>query len=242
MAQVSLDFLREQIPPLHKAGYPFVAIFALVALLLGFLSGYLLMLGVILTAWCAYFFRDPERTPPLERDAVISPADGKIILIEQVTPPKELELPEATYQRVSIFLNVFDVHVNRVPTAGKIVASHYHAGAFLNAAFDKASDENERQLLTIERADGVRIGFVQIAGWIARRILCDAKPGMHFTTAERYGIIRFGSRADVYIPQSATLNVRVGQRAVGGETVLAHVAIEESLPEYSASATHEGAL
>jgi len=209
--------------PIHRAGWPFVAIFALVTVVLFFLSPRLGWLGVIATIWCVYFFRDPDRVVPTGAGLVVSPADGRIVGVGPAMPPAELGLGEAPLTRISIFLNVFDVHVNRVPADGVIEVAAYHAGKFLNASLDKASEENERASARLVTPEGLRIGFVQIAGLIARRIICDLKPEQRVRAGERFGLIRFGSRMDVYLaPEHVTL-VSVGQTAIGGETVLAEV-------------------
>lgn len=216
-----MNSILNTIPPVHQEGYRFIAIFA--ALTIG---GFLLAeplgwIGVILTLWCAWFFRDPERTTPTREGLVISPADGKISHVMQVTPPPELEMGERSLTRISVFMNVFDCHINRAPVSGTIAAVHYIPGKFINAELDKASEDNERRLMTIERHDGVRVGAVQIAGLIARRIVPLTDKGDSLRKGERYGLIRFGSRVDVYLPPGVASHVAVGQRAVAGETVLA---------------------
>jgi phosphatidylserine decarboxylase len=180
-------------------------------------------LGVLATLWCAYFFRDPERFPPEGQGLVVAPADGRICAIELVEPPKELDLGSGKRPRISIFLSVFDVHITRSPVAGKISKIVYVPGKFLNAELDKASEENERQALTLESPAGVRVGCVQIAGLVARRIVTFVTEGDTVTTGERFGLIRFGSRADVYLPPGCEPRVRIGQTAIGGETVLAEI-------------------
>lgn len=205
--------------PIHRDGWKFIAAFAVISLSLGFLSRELGWLGVILTGWCVYFFRDPDRVTPLKEDAIISPADGVVCGITETQPPKELNL-EGTFTRISIFLNVFDVHVNRIPLNGTITKSIYHPGKFFNASLDKASEYNERQALVVETAKH-SVVFVQIAGLIARRILCEVTEGQHVKAGERFGLIRFGSRVDIYVPQGISPLVMVGQRMIGGETILA---------------------
>jgi phosphatidylserine decarboxylase len=208
--------------PIHREGYRFVAIFAAVTLALFWLHlAPLAWLGVVLTLWCAYFFRDPERVTPLRDGLVISPADGRVSAIEEVVPPPELDLPRDPIIRISVFMNVFDVHVNRAPLDAAISRIVYIPGLFLNADLDKASLDNERQALTLERANGQRIGVVQIAGLVARRIVKFVNEGEHLSAGQRFGLIRFGSRVDVYLPKGAQALVCVGQRAVAGETVLA---------------------
>jgi phosphatidylserine decarboxylase len=224
-----LETIKSVIVPVHPAGWMFIAIFAVVSLLLSMISSVFAWLGLIATAWCVYFFRDPARVTPLREGLIVSPADGVVQKIVNVMPPAELDLGTEERTRVSIFLNVFDVHVNRIPIEGSISKLHYHAGAFFNAALDKASEENERQSIKITTPDNVTLGVVQIAGLVARRILCDLKEGQSVKTGERFGIIRFGSRVDVYLPVGTTPLVIVGQRAIGGETVLAD--LKSSEPE-----------
>lgn len=210
----------------HPAGWPFIAIFVGVTLLLSFVGGWVLFIGVILTAWCFYFFRDPARVTPLKSGLIISPADGKVVAIQDVIPDAEFGLGNTPRTRISIFLNVFDVHVNRIPAAGTVIARRYRPGKFINASLDKASVDNERMGLTIKlngehSKSGELLGVVQIAGLIARRILCDAQEGQQVRTGERFGIIRFGSRTDIYLPNGVQPLVSVGQYMLGGETVLA---------------------
>jgi phosphatidylserine decarboxylase len=215
------DTIADSIAPIHADGYKFVAIGVAVALVLFLLWPPLAWLAVLVTAWIAYFFRDPARVTPLREGLVIAPGDGRISAIERVRAPAELGLGDAERVRVSIFLSVFDVHINRAPVAGRIVRSIYVPGSFLNAAVDKASEENERRGLVIAGADGVEIAVVQIAGLIARRIVTFAREGDSVGVGERFGLIRFGSRVDLYLPPGHGALVAVGQRAVGGETVLA---------------------
>jgi len=217
-----LKYLRE-LPPINPAGHVFVVVFFLLALLLDHFSIFFGWIGLLLTAWCAYFFRDPERVVPNRPGVVVSPADGRVVAVEEITPPAELGLGAGKRLRLSIFLNVFDVHVNRVPAEGEIVAAHYVPGQFLNAELDKASEKNERMLLTVKRPDGVSIGFVQIAGMVARRIVCHVKVGDQVLRGQRFGLIRFGSRMDIYLPAGTESLVLPGQRAIAGETVLANV-------------------
>lgn len=213
--------------PVHPEGHRFIALFAIAALVLMLLWEPLGWLGVLLTAWCAYFFRDPERVTPLREGLVVSPADGRVSAIDMVVPPAELHLGDELRTRVSIFMNVFDCHVNRAPVAGRIVQVAYTPGLFLNAELDKASEDNERNALVIEMADKTRIGVVQIAGLVARRIVCFVAEGEPIGAGERIGLIRFGSRLDVYLPPDHHALVAVGQRAVAGETVLADLASKE---------------
>jgi phosphatidylserine decarboxylase len=215
------DTITDAIVPVHPDGYKFLAIGAAVALFFFWLWPPLAWIAVLVTAWIAYFFRDPPRVTPLRDGLVVSPADGRICAIERVRPPAELGLGDVERVRISVFLSVFDVHINRAPVAGRITRSLYVPGTFLNAALDKASEENERCALVITRADGSEIGVVQIAGLIARRIVTFVKEGDTVGAGERFGLIRFGSRVDLYLPPGQWGLVSVGQRAIGGETVLA---------------------
>jgi phosphatidylserine decarboxylase len=210
--------------PIHRAGWPFLAI-GVAATAGGFwVAPPLGFLLTVLTVWIAYFFRDPDRMTPSRPGLVVSPADGRVQLIVRASPPGELGLGEGERTRISIFLNVFDVHVNRFPVDGRVLAAHYRPGKFLNASLDKASVDNERMSLAIGMADGRDVVVVQIAGLVARRILCDATAGATARAGARFGLIRFGSRVDVYLPDGVNPLVVVGQRAVAGETVLADLA------------------
>ncbi|MBD9371675.1 phosphatidylserine decarboxylase [Rhizobium sp. ARZ01] len=215
-----VDTVRNTLVPVHRDGWKFVAIFFVVSLVLGLLWDPLMWIGFILTAWCAYFFRDPERVTPQDPDLVISPADGRVSSIAMVTPPLELELGSEPMLRISVFMNVFNCHVNRAPMRGSVRRVAYRAGQFLNAELDKASQENERNGLVIDTAHG-EIGVVQIAGLVARRIVCWRSTFDHLEAGERFGLIRFGSRLDVFLPAGAEARVSVGQTAIAGETVLA---------------------
>jgi phosphatidylserine decarboxylase len=210
---------------IHPEGYLFVfmcAIFTLFSLL--FLGSWMTFLSLLLTSWCAYFFRDPERVGPVEDEAVVSPADGVVQLITQTVAPKELNLsPTQQWTRVSIFLNIFDVHVTRIPYAGKVGQKLYYPGKFLNASLDKASEFNERNSLVIDLDKGQQLICTQIAGVIARRIVCNIREGDTVKRGESYGIIRFGSRVDLYLPEGWPVLVRVGQRMIGGESVISKV-------------------
>jgi len=221
--------------PIHREGYRFIGIFAVLALLLFFLWQPLGWLGVIATLWCVYFFRDPVRVTPLREGLVISPADGRVSLIVEVMPPPELDLGDKPLTRISVFMNVFDCHVNRSPVAGRIVKMVYVPGKFINAELDKASEHNERQCLTIETGSKKRFGVVQIAGLVARRIVGFVSENEPIGAGERFGLIRFGSRVDVYLPAGHKALVGVGQRAIAGETVLADIASKEAAREYRAS-------
>ena len=228
--------VSEVLVPIHREGYRFIAIFAAVTLVLFWLhAGPLAWVGVILTLWCAYFFRDPERVTPMRDGLVISPADGRISAIEEVIPPAELDLPREPVTRISVFMNVFDVHVNRSPVDAAIRRIAYVPGLFVNADLDKASLDNERQALTLERPDGQRIGVVQIAGLVARRIVKFVNEGDSLSAGQRFGLIRFGSRVDVYLPQGVRPLACIGQRAVAGETVLADLSSSEAQRQGRAS-------
>lgn len=207
--------------PIHRAGWPFIAIFVVVSFVLGVFWEPLLWIGLVASAWCVYFFRDPPRMTPVRPGLVVSPADGRVQWVGPAKPPAELGLGEAPVMRISIFLNVFDVHINRAPVDGRVTTLAYHPGKFLNAALDKASEDNERQSALIETADGRKLGVVQIAGLVARRIVCTLREGQTLRAGERFGLIRFGSRTDLFLPDGVAPLVAVGQRAVGGETVLA---------------------
>lgn len=210
--------------PMHREGRKFVAIFAAISLALFFVWEPLFWLGCGATVWCYYFFRDPVRIIPQDPDLVISPADGVVSLIEDVVPPADLDLGDAALTRVSVFMNVFNCHVNRAPVAGTVTHIVYHHGKFVNASLDKASEHNERNGLSIETTAGARIGVVQIAGLVARRIVCFVKVGDALDAGFRFGLIRFGSRLDIYLPAGVAPLVAVGQTAVAGETILADLA------------------
>lgn len=216
-----IDTITDSLVPVHRDGMKFVAAGAIATLVLFMLWAPLGWLALITTLYVAYFFRDPDRVTPLREGLVIAPADGRVSSIERVVPPAELGLGPAERLRVSIFLSVIDVHINRAPVAGRIIRSVYIPGAFLNAALDKASEENERRALVIQTSGGAEIGVVQIAGLIARRIVTFAREGDNVGTGERFGLIRFGSRVDTYLPLGHGALVAVGQTAIGGETVLA---------------------
>lgn len=215
--------MRTVIKPMHREGIRFVAIFAAVTVLLFMVSSFLGWIGVILTVWCYYFFRDPERVTPERPGVMVSPADGVVSLMERASPPPELGMPDAPLMRISVFMNVFNCHVNRTPIAGKILNVAYRPGKFFNASLDKASVDNERMSLRIEVGDDTEIAVVQIAGLVARRIVCFVDAGDTLTTGERFGLIRFGSRVDVYIPDGVNPLVSVGQTMIAGETVLAEM-------------------
>jgi phosphatidylserine decarboxylase len=218
--------LTNSLAPIHRQGWPFVAGFLVATVALGWLWSPLYWVGGILTAWCAYFFRDPQRVTPQRDGLVVSPADGRISQIASAAPPPELELGDEPLTRISVFMNVFDCHVNRSPVAGRIAKMVYRPGLFLNAELDKASEENERNGLVIE-SGGRKFGVVQIAGLIARRIVPFVQQGQSIAAGERFGLIRFGSRVDVYLPTGVTPLVGEGQIAVAGETVLADASFAE---------------
>ena len=217
-----LDSIRQTVlVPIHPAGWPLVALFAVVGMVLTLIKGFLFLPSLVLTVWCVYFFRNPARVTPLRDGLVVSPADGRVVLVGERPAPDEIDLPGGKYICVSVFMNVFDVHVNRSPATGVVTDRFYFPGAFFNASLDKASTENERLGLVVETDGGQKIGFVQIAGAIARRIVCTAEEGDRLETGEQYGIIRFGSRVDVWLPKPVKTQVLEGQRVVAGETILA---------------------
>ena len=213
--------------PMHREGYRFVAVFAAATAVLFWLAEPLGWIGVCLTVWCYYFFRDPPRVTPLRDGLVISPADGVVSMIGPAIPPEELGLGPAALTRISVFMNVFNCHVNRLPIAGTIMKVAYRPGKFLNASLDKASGDNERNALAIRLPDGRDYAVVQIAGLVARRIVCDVKAGQTLRTGERFGMIRFGSRLDIYLPAGVQPLIALGQSALAGETVLADLASDE---------------
>ena len=214
------DSIRSQIVPINPEGYPFIGAFALISLFLFWLWSPLGWLGTLATIWCAYFFRDPPRVTPAREGLVVAPADGRISQVTSVIPPNDLDLGSRPLPRISIFMSVFDCHVNRSPAAGKIEKIVYHPGKFLNADLDKASVDNERNCLVIA-TPSARVAVIQIAGLVARRIVCFVRPGQSIGAGERFGMIRFGSRLDVYLPEGATPMVATGQTSIAGETVLA---------------------
>ncbi len=207
--------------PIHREGWPFIALFAVASALLGLAWAPLGWLGGAATLWCAYFFRNPDRVTPTRAGLVISPADGVVCMVGHAVPPAELGMSSEPRMRVSVFMSVFDVHVNRLPVDGAVTKVAYKPGKFLNASLDKASEDNERLGLRLALADGREIACVQIAGLVARRIKCDITEGRTGRAGERYGLIRFGSRVDVYLPDGVAPLVACGQRMIAGETVLA---------------------
>ena len=207
-------------PPIHTEGYKFLVISVIVTLVLLAFSGFLGTIGIFLTVWVYYFFRDPERIIIGDENYLVSPADGEVIKVEEVDGPKEVGLEKQKFKKISIFMNVFDCHVNRTPCSGTVEEILYKPGKFLNASFDKASEENERNYYKIKDNAGNNIIVVQIAGLIARRIVCETNNGQTLSQGERIGMIRFGSRADVYYENYDPL-VKVGQKTISGETLLA---------------------
>jgi phosphatidylserine decarboxylase len=212
--------IRSQLVPIHREGYPFIGTFAVVTLILFWLWPPLGWIGLALTVWCTLFFRDPPRVTPAREGLLVSPADGKVSMVTTATPPPELGMGNTPLPRVSIFMSVFDCHVNRSPLAGRVERIAYRAGAFLNADLDKASEDNERNSFLIATPGG-NIAVVQIAGLIARRIVTFTAEGQSLEAGQRIGMIRFGSRVDVYLPAGGNFLVASGQRAVAGETVIA---------------------
>ena len=220
--------LRHVLTPIHPDGWRFIAIAAVVTLIFFWLWTPLGWLGLLVTLWCVYFFRDPWRVTPTREGLVVAPADGLVVSVGPAMPPPELEMGAAPMTRVGIFLNVFDVHINRMPMSGRILKLAYHAGKFLNASLDKASDENERMAIRVATSEGPEIAVVQIAGLVARRIVCNLSAGQDAIAGQRFGLIRFGSRTDVYLPPSWPPLVIPGQRVLGGETVIADARAQES--------------
>lgn len=218
--------LKDILVPINREGWPFIAAFAAAAAVLYMFAEPLGWGGVVLTAWCVYFFRDPDRITPVGDNFVVSPADGVVQLIDEAAPPMELGMGDGVRQRVCIFMNVFNVHVNRAPASGTITATAYRPGKFFNASLDKASEFNERQSVRMTAANGKDLAFVQIAGLVARRIVCYIKEGEAVQGGARFGLIRFGSRVDVYLPEGTEPLVAVGQQAIAGETVIADMALD----------------
>jgi phosphatidylserine decarboxylase len=225
--------ITDAIPPIHRQGRPFILGAVLAALVLGLVWEPAFWLFAILAGWLVIFFRDPVRTVPVDPGIVVSPADGRIEPVVEVVPPPELGLGEVPLTRISVFMNVFDCHINRAPAAGTVVTIAYRHGKFLSADLDKASDDNERNGVVISMAGGERIGVVQIAGLVARRILCWTQTGAPLEQGERFGMIRFGSRLDVFLPDGSTVLVHPGQRAIAGETILASLPGARLKPPYA---------
>ena len=219
--------LKTVLAPIHRAGWPFVVLFLAGSAGLAYVAEPLGWVGAVLTLWCAYFFRDPQRVTPIRQGLVVSPADGVVQTIDAAAPPPELEMGPAPRPRVCVFMNVFNVHVNRVPCDGTVSKLNYRPGRFFNASLDKASEFNERQSIRLRTADDRNIAFVQIAGLVARRIVCNLGEGQTVRAGERFGLIRFGSRVDVYLPDGVAPLVVPGQRTVAGETVIADVRAQE---------------
>jgi phosphatidylserine decarboxylase len=216
-----VEVLKHVLHPIHPDGRKFVALFLVVTALLFWAWQPLGWLGMVASAWCIYFFRDPPRVTPVRAGLAISPADGLVVSIGPVPPPRELDMGDAPMTRIGIFLNVFDVHINRIPMAGLVERTHYHKGRFVNASLDKASDVNERMAIRLKTGIGPDIAVVQIAGLVARRIVCQIVAGQPVETGQRFGLIRFGSRTDLYLPLEWSVQVVVGQKVIGAETVLA---------------------
>lgn len=223
MEKLDLSFRRYLCPSIHPEGWRFVAIAVGLWLLFASLWHPLFFPGLVLTAWVYLFFRDPDRVPPTDPHAVVSPADGIVCMIDQVPFPSEISADPTPVWRVSVFMSVFNVHVNRAPADGTIAKACYVPGKFFNASLDKASADNERFLYLMRTADDKWLAFVQIAGLVARRIVCFVREGQNLALGERFGLIRFGSRVDVYLPQGVSPVVEVGQTMTAGETVIAHI-------------------
>jgi phosphatidylserine decarboxylase len=230
-----IDSIRKQFVPIHPEGYPFIGGFALASLILFWLWTPLGWLMTLATLWCVYFFRDPPRVTPVRDGIVVSPADGRVSQITNAVPPKELDLGERPLPRISVFMSVFDCHVNRSPVAGRIERIVYRAGKFLSADLDKASEDNERNAFVITTTGGQRIAAIQIAGLVARRIVPFAREGEAVGAGQRIGMIRFGSRVDVYLPEGTGALVAEGQTAIAGETVLADLKTTDTSRTYRVS-------
>ena len=228
-----INSIRSQFSPIHPEGYPFVGGFALVALILLWLWPPLGWLAVVVTLWCAYFFRDPQRVTPKREGILVSPADGTVSRVIETLPPKELALGERPLICISIFMSVFNCHVNRSPLAGRIERIVYRKGAFVSADLDKASESNERNMFVIATAGGTRIGVIQIAGLVARRIVPFVREGEIVAAGQRIGMIRFGSRVDIFLPPGVPALVGEGQTAIAGETVIADLRVAEPARAFS---------
>ncbi|MDB5485163.1 MAG: putative phosphatidylserine decarboxylase-like protein [Tardiphaga sp.] len=224
--------IRAQVPPIHPEGYPFIGGFALASLVLFWIWTPLGWIGTGLTVWCALFFRDPVRVTPIREGLVVSPADGRVSMIAMVVPPAELGLGDTPLLRISVFMSVFNCHVNRAPVAGRIDRIAYRPGKFVNAELDKASEDNERNALVISTPNG-RVGVIQIAGLVARRIVSFVREGQVIGAGERFGLIRFGSRLDVFLPEGGKALVSIGQTAIAGETILADFNLGDGGRTYS---------
>ena len=219
--------LNTFIKPMHREGIKFILIFSIISVILFFFYIPLGWVGIVLTIWCYYFFRDPKRTTPIRDGLLVSPADGVISLIEKTMPPPELDIEKEVLTRISVFMNVFNCHVNRSPIAGKVMEINYRPGKFFNASLDKASVDNERNSLVLQIPDGRQIVVVQIAGLVARRIVSFVKPKQTLRIGQRFGLIRFGSRVDIYLPTGVQPLVCIGQIMVSGETVIADLNSKE---------------
>ena len=219
--------LNTFIKPMHREGIKFILIFSVISLILFFIYIPLGWVGIGLTIWCYYFFRDPKRTTPVREGLLVSPADGVISLIEKTMPPPELDIEKEELTRISVFMNVFNCHINRSPIAGKVMEINYRSGKFFNASLDKASVDNERNSLVLQIPDGRQIVVVQIAGLVARRIVSFVKPKQTLRIGQRFGLIRFGSRVDIYLPTGVQPLVCIGQTMVSGETVIADLNSKE---------------
>jgi len=217
------ELIRATVPPMHPGGRPLVAGVAAAAALFRVATGRGALAGTLATAATALFFRNPRRVRPPLTGVVLSAADGTVATVSEVLPPTELDLPREPVPRVSVFLSVLDVHVQRVPVDGRVLAVEYRPGTFLSADLDKASEDNERNAVLFETSDRTQVGVVQIAGLLARRIVCNVAPGDEVAAGETFGLIRFGSRVDVYLPPGSRVTVAAGQRTIGGETVLAEL-------------------
>ena len=231
------EFPKELIPNIHKEGYFFVSAFVLATIVLFMLSKPLGWIGFILTVYCISFFRDPNRVAPIGENLLVSPADGIVQKIGKAKLPKEIDGKDKEVIKVSIFLSIFNVHVNRIPITGRVKKLHYHHGKFFNASLDKASEHNERQSILIETNSKEEICVVQIAGLIARRIVCDLKEDQNIKTGEKFGIIRFGSRVDLYLPNNIKVKVLEGQTMIGGETVIAEIQDEAKVTNTKKAST-----
>src|ERR1700684_331140 len=228
-----LNSIRAQIPPIHREGYPFIGGFAVASLVLFWIWTPLGWIGALLTVWCALFFRDPVRVTPVREGIVVAPADGRVSMVTQVLPPAELGLGDRPLPRISIFMSVVHCRVTRGPLAGRVDRTAYRPCSFINAELDKASEDNERNSLVISTPNG-RIGVIQIAGLVARRIVCFVREGQSIGAGERFGLIRFGSRLDVYLPEGTKSLVSEGQTAVAGETILADFSLGDGGRTYRA--------
>ncbi|WP_019646860.1 phosphatidylserine decarboxylase [Novispirillum itersonii] len=234
MQVIQIPWTRYVLPPLHEEGPRFLAVFAVVTALLFWAWWPLGVAGSALTVWCYFFFRDPVRYIPSRPGLILSPASGVVQMIGPAVPPVELGMGDQPMTRVSVFMSVFDCHVNRIPAGGEVLKVAYRPGQFLNATLDKASDDNERNSLRLQFDDGREIAVVQIAGLVARRIRCDVRDGQKVSTGERFGLIRFGSRLDVYLPEGVNPLVVLGQSCISGETIIADMNSAEPAREGSA--------